>query len=316
MTTSPLRVGIIGPAGFSGSYLTVELLNRGHTVIGISRAPEKIGTHARYIPRPFDIDSGDFQGLSKLLDDMDVLVSAYGPHTAGAEALVYMPYIEAVRTMILAVKHSAKQPYFLFIGGAGSLHIPSTLTPCSDHPAFYLSYRRAIALSEAHIQYMEDRLGIIGDSIRTYRNARIAENDGKGTEETVRVISKFEDGVKRKDKASDFIRAGRTAYTFFDGNTSFQWTFVSPSALYRPGKRTGLYEISIDDMVLVGEEKEGGSVFEGRLTGISVSDMMIAIADEVEGKRMVGKHWSAWGDLSNDEPGRSYLTLEDVGRKD
>lgn len=89
MSSSPKRVGVIGPAGFGGSYLTVELLNRGHTVVGISRRPEKVGKHERYIPRPFDIDESSFTELSKQFQDLDVLVSEYGPHTAGTDALLY-----------------------------------------------------------------------------------------------------------------------------------------------------------------------------------------------------------------------------------
>lgn len=87
--TKPLRVGVVGPAGFGGSYLCVELLNRGHTVIGISRNPAKLGKHERYIPRAVDIDKVTFTELSKSFQDFDVLVSMYGPHTEGSGALLY-----------------------------------------------------------------------------------------------------------------------------------------------------------------------------------------------------------------------------------
>ncbi|KAF2847586.1 hypothetical protein T440DRAFT_538287 [Plenodomus tracheiphilus IPT5] len=311
MPSQSLRVGVIGPAGFGGSYLCVELLNRGHTVIGISRSPEKLGKHERYIPRPVDIDSISIEELAKSFEGIDVLVSEYGPHTAGAGALLYMPFLETVRKLILAYKLSPAS-YFLFVGGAGSLHVPGTQTPCVDHPDFFLAYRRAISTSLAHIAYMEERLGIMGTSLRRYRNARLAERDGKATPDDLSVIKEYEDSIKKQDMAGDFIKAGRTAFMFFDGNTSFEWSFVSPSALYRPGKRTGQYEVSVDDMVLEGEQKEGESVFEGRLTGISVADMAIAIADEVEGRKLVYKHWSAWGDISEDSPGKAYVTLDSV----
>lgn len=88
-TAKPLRVGVIGSSGFGGSYLSVELLNRGHTVIGISRYPEKLGKHERYIPRPVDMDQLSISELSKQFEGIDVLVSEYGPHTAGADALLY-----------------------------------------------------------------------------------------------------------------------------------------------------------------------------------------------------------------------------------
>ncbi|KAF2009813.1 NAD(P)-binding protein [Aaosphaeria arxii CBS 175.79] len=309
-TSQPLRVGVIGPTGFGGSYLCVELLNRGHVVIGISRNPEKIGKHDRYIPRSVDIDQTATVNLAKNFEDIDVLVSEYGPHTAGADALLYMPFMETVRKIILAVKQSPVK-YFLFVGGAGSLHVPNTQESCVDHPDFFMAYRRAIATSEAHIAYMEERLGIMGTALREYRKARIADREDRASAEDRKIIAEYESGIKTKDRASDFIKAGRTAYMFFDGNTSFRWSFVSPSALYRPGIRTGKYETSIDEMVLLGEQKDN-NIFEDRLTGISVADMAIAIADEVERQRFVGKHWSAIGDLSQDQPAPAYLTLENV----
>jgi len=88
----PLRVGIIGAAGFGGSYLSVEVLNRGHTVIGISRNPEKLGKHERYIPRSVNIDEVSIGELANKFEDIDVLVSEFGPHTGGAGALLYSEF--------------------------------------------------------------------------------------------------------------------------------------------------------------------------------------------------------------------------------
>jgi putative NADH-flavin reductase len=101
MTSTPLRVGVIGPAGFGGSYLCVELLNRGHTVIGISRKPEKLGKHPRYITRPVDVDQVSIEELAKQFEGLDVLVSEFGPHTAGPGALLYRA---------LVIDHKRVQP--------------------------------------------------------------------------------------------------------------------------------------------------------------------------------------------------------------
>lgn len=348
MPPSPLKVAVIGPAGFGGSYLSVELLNRGHTVIGISRNPAKLGKHERYIPRSVDIDTASIEEIAEKFKDADALVCEFGPHTAGAGALLYstfsllsssillhsytsmsnysraketptstetkknidklppVPFLESVRKIILAHKLNPTS-YFLFVGGAGSLHVPGTSLPCVDHPDFFLAYRRAISTSLAHIAYMEERLGIMGTALRRYRTARLASPP---SEEDLAVIAEYERQIRSKDDASDFIRAGRTAFMFFDGRTDFHWSFVSPPALYRPGKRTGKYEISVDDMVLLGEQQEGKDIFEARLTGISVGDMAIAIADEVEQRKLVGTHWSAWGDISEDVPAPAYASLE------
>ena len=190
--------------------------------------------------------------------------------------------------------------------------MPGTSDACVDHPDFFVAYRRAISTSLSHIAYMEERLGIMGTTLRRYRDARIATSAGTATQADQDVITEYEEQIRVKDNASDFIKAGRTAFLFFDGNESFKWSFVSPSALYRPGKRTGEYKISIDDMVLEGEQREGENMFEGRLTGISVGDMAIAIADEIEERKLCWKHWSATGNISEDVPGPAYMKLDAV----
>lgn len=88
-TSKPLRVAVIGPAGFGGSYLCVELINRGHYVVGLSRNPEKLGSHANYEPRRVDVDNSAISQLAEAMQDVDVVVSEYGPHTAGHQALQY-----------------------------------------------------------------------------------------------------------------------------------------------------------------------------------------------------------------------------------
>lgn len=119
-STRTLRVGVIGPAGFGGSYLCVELLNRGHTVIGISRDPEKLGKHERYIARSIDIDQVSVTDLAKSFQGVDVLVSEYGPHTAGAGALLYSTslrserypgYVGTTKPMCSAFSRNCPQAY-------------------------------------------------------------------------------------------------------------------------------------------------------------------------------------------------------------
>jgi len=224
-----------------------------------------------------------------------------------------VPFVEVIRKIILSVK-VAKINYFVMVGGTGSLHVPGQFYGecAADHPEFFLAYRRALAASEAHTSYMEERLGILGSSLREYRNARIAEREGRATAETKAYIEKYEGELRKKDKASDFIKAGRTTYMFFDGNTSFRWTYVSPSALYRPGKRTGQYEIVVDELPLKDQPAASENSLDGRLLGVSVADLAIAIADEIQEQKYVGKHWSAVADLSDDTPTPSYVTLQSL----
>ncbi|QKX53804.1 uncharacterized protein TRUGW13939_00884 [Talaromyces rugulosus] len=303
-------VGVIGPAGFGGSYLSVELIRRGHKVVGISRNPQSFGTHQSYTPRSVDIEAASIDDLATSFRDLEVLVSEYGPHTQGADALKYMPYVEVVRKLILAVK-LAKVEYFVFVGGAGSLVVPGTHESLADYPSFFSAYRRQMAMSEAHVQYMEERLGPIGAPLRSYRNARLAQNSGTSTAEDIKTIQMYEDSIRKNDRASEYIKAGRATLLFFEGNTSFPWTFVSPSPLYRPGRRTGSYQVTVDYVPLKGEQ-QGEDALDGRLTGISAVDLAVAIVNEIEKPRLMHKHWTASADLSDDTSYPSYVTAKDI----
>ncbi|KAL3426707.1 nad-dependent epimerase dehydratase [Phlyctema vagabunda] len=307
--TDPLVVGVIGPAGFGGSYLCLELINRGHLVVGISRNPEKLGSHERYSTRKGDVSKLSIEQLAKAFQGLNVLVNEYGPHSAGVDALQYMPFLEVTRRIILATK-AAKVKYFIMVGGCGSLFMPNNgYQSVLENKDWWIAYRRGIADSEAHTSYMEARLGAIGDKLRAYRNARKAEVTGHKTPETMQVIDRYEEEVKTNDRALQFITGCRTSFMFFDGNTSFRWTFVSPSALYRPGKRTGKYEVRFDYLALKGDENDPTNL-DGRLHGISAADLAVAIADEAEEPRKIGRHWTAYGDLSDDTPTPSYVTLD------
>ena len=217
------------------------------------------------------------------------------------------------RKIIVAVK-AARVGYFIKVGGYGSLQLPGqTLQTCLESKDWWLAYRRGIADSEAHVVYMEERLGSLGSSLRSYRQARLhvkSGSDGGDNAAAQRTIEEYEAAVQQNDKALTFVTACRTSYMFFDGNTSFRWSFVSPSALYRPGKRTGHYEVVFDEIPLKPAGNNGsGESLDGRLHGITASDLAIAIADEVEWKEKTFRHWSAFGDLSDDTPTSSYTTL-------
>jgi putative NADH-flavin reductase len=219
-----------------------------------------------------------------------------------------VPFLEVTRKIVLAVK-LAKVKYFIMVGGCGSLFMPgNNYESVLENKPWWLEYRRAIADSEAHTSYMEERLGPMGLGLRKYRNARLAHRAGEETAETRDVIKDYEAYVQRNDRALEFITGCRTSFMFFDGNTSFRWSFVSPPALYRPGKRTGKYDVRFDKLPLKGDEEDPTNL-GGRLHGISAADLAIAIADEAESQTKCFRHWSAFADLSDDTPTPSYTAL-------
>ncbi|KAK9243844.1 hypothetical protein V1506DRAFT_555130 [Lipomyces tetrasporus] len=85
----PLTVAVIGSTGFTGRHVTIELLRRGHTILGISRTASAIGWH----------------------------------DTPGDRYILCMG---AVRQVLLAFKYATKatairSSFLIVIGGTGSL---------------------------------------------------------------------------------------------------------------------------------------------------------------------------------------------------
>ncbi|KAL6250267.1 hypothetical protein RBB50_002568 [Rhinocladiella similis] len=309
---SPLTVGVLGPSGMSGSHITLELISRGHKVIGLSRNPSKLGTHSRYEPRTIDLENGTIDEISKTLTDLNVLICAYGPHTSGLAALKYVPFLETLRKIVLASR-AAKVSYFIMLGGCGSLYLPGTDTHiCAvDSPTFWLAYWRHIASSPAHISYMESRFGsALADGVRAYASARQAWKEGRDTPEARFVRDTHETNIALGEGgAKPLITACRTSFMFFDGNTSFDWTFMSPPAMYRSGAKTGKYEVQLDYLPIKGDPNDGGEL-NGRFEGISTFDLALAIADEAETRNMKGKHWTAWAEIDNEKPATApYIDL-------
>lgn len=71
-----------------------------------------------------------------------------------------------------------------------------------------------------------------------------------------------------KDEAS----AGRDFLNVLRGEQALDWTFLSPSALFEPGQRTGRFRIGKDSLLV---DANGSSA-------ISMEDYAIALVDELE----------------------------------
>ena len=67
-------------------------------------------------------------------------------------------------------------------------------------------------------------------------------------------------------------KAARDALTALRANTTLEWTFLSPPALLAPGERTGKYRVGGEQLLMAGDAP----------AGISVADLAVAIADEIE----------------------------------
>ncbi|MGE8500163.1 MAG: NAD(P)-dependent oxidoreductase [Pseudomonas sp.] len=70
----------------------------------------------------------------------------------------------------------------------------------------------------------------------------------------------------------DGAEGARQALNLLKGETSLDWSFISPPAHLHPGERTGQFRIGADQLLMKGDEP----------AGISVADLAVAIIDELE----------------------------------
>jgi putative NADH-flavin reductase len=118
------NIALIGASGNLGSKILAEALNRGHTVTGIVRNPEKLPPQAGLTAKRGDVF--DAAGLTALLAGHDAVISSVH-YTASDPAL-----------LLQAVRASGVKRY-LVVGGAGSLEIApgKALVDTPDFPAAY-----------------------------------------------------------------------------------------------------------------------------------------------------------------------------------
>jgi len=76
--------------------------------------------------------------------------------------------------------------------------------------------------------------------------------------------------------------AAREALNLIRSETTLDWTFLSPPILLAPGERTGQYRLGTDAPLMNGEAPGG----------ISVADLAVAIADELESPRHVQQRFT------------------------
>lgn len=166
---------------------------------------------------------------------------------------------------------------------------------------------------------MEERLGTLGSGLRNLRTARLKVRDGTALEEDKVFIKNYLQEAFDADYSQTFVRAARLTWLFFDGDSSWNWSYASPPALYRPCKGGEEYKV-IEDLLPLSEKpdprfysgwyKNDPKDLEGRLLGISTVDFIHAVADDAETKFGLRKHWSAYTELKDDTPLPSYVSFE------
>lgn len=126
-----MKIAVIGATGLVGNATVLELAARGHQVTAFARNVAKVAQHPNVTAVAADVNAPDF--ASKLAG-LDAVVSAFN---AGWDNPNLAQDVKTGYDNLLAAFKTANLPYYLIIGGAGSLNVASNvqLVDTPDFPA-------------------------------------------------------------------------------------------------------------------------------------------------------------------------------------
>ncbi|CAM3613200.1 NAD dependent epimerase/dehydratase family protein [Vibrio aerogenes CECT 7868] len=274
MAKKNMKVAVIGHSGMGGQAVVEQLLQRGHAVTGISIDADKVPAQSGLSNVQLDILHTS--ELTNVLQGHDVVVSVFsGGHAV--DLSVYYLQIEGTRSMIKAVR-DAEVPYFIYVGGAASLYVKPGLQMFDDprFPTWYFGVQ-----PPAHLRWLGEITGetFFFEAADRKENGSIAP----GASDPF-----LEECIKDWRKVP-LLEGCRIALELFEDKSSFQWSFLSPPWMYRPGPGTGQYELGVDFMIFK----------NGIPSGIDLPDLALAIVDETENQRLIHKHWTVSGEQNN-----------------
>ena len=126
-----MKIAVIGATGLVGNAAVLELAARGHQVTAFARNVAKVAQSPNVTAVAADVNAPDFAGK---LAGFDAVVSAFN---AGWGNPNLAQDVKTGYDNLLAAFKAAQLPYYLIIGGAGSLNVAPNLqlvdTP--DFPA-------------------------------------------------------------------------------------------------------------------------------------------------------------------------------------
>jgi uncharacterized protein len=117
-----VKVVLLGAAGFVGSALLSEALNRDHEATAVVRHPERLEKRNGLTALRGDVN--DTAGLASLIAGHDALISAFNPGwTPGTpRPEMYEEQVRGTKSIIAAVK-KANIKRLVWVGGAGGLEV-------------------------------------------------------------------------------------------------------------------------------------------------------------------------------------------------
>jgi hypothetical protein len=115
-----MKIVLFGATGNIGQRIIAEALRRGHSVTGVVRDPEAVGSPDARVPL-VQGDATDAESVAKVARGADAIVSAISPrpNARGLPA----PSLSAAAKALLAGAKRAGVTRVLAVGGAGSLEV-------------------------------------------------------------------------------------------------------------------------------------------------------------------------------------------------
>lgn len=120
-----MNITIYGATGYLGKEIFTELVERGHSVLSVSRSDSGANASSKVSTKIADF--GDVEVLKEVDEDSDVIVISIAPDRTG---LSHEPLLEAHRQLIARGMTSR----ILIVGGAGALEVDGVLL--KDTPDF------------------------------------------------------------------------------------------------------------------------------------------------------------------------------------
>ena len=112
-----MKIAVIGATGLVGNATVLELAARGHQVTAFARNVAKVAQHPNVTAVAADVNAPDFAAK---LAGFDAVVSAFN---AGWDNPNLAQDVKTGYDNLLAAFKAAQLPYYLIIGGAGSLNV-------------------------------------------------------------------------------------------------------------------------------------------------------------------------------------------------
>ncbi len=144
-----MKIALIGATGFVGKAVLTEALNRGHSIVAISRNPQNITEKNERI-QPVKADVLNPAEVKQAVAGTNAVISAYNPGWTNPN--IHDEFLEGSQSIQEGVKQSGVKR-LLVVGGAGSLFINGV--QLIDTPQFPAAYKAGASAAKEYLDIIK-----------------------------------------------------------------------------------------------------------------------------------------------------------------